>query len=295
MESLASTHSKLELDVPMPEVQFKRYYRKPLGFGFHAKLLYFLPMDEQFAVSPRIMIEAVSEFVHRNIHPANVQLVPQDGAIGSSQGSLSMAHDFHLCTRQLNTALDSIEYGIVVPSLAVYGKIAGRRMFFICHALFVVTVHSTERGVLHPFRLRILGASNGVEVDLGDELTFRNFAKSGIDLVLIGRKWAHQRLFAVDELLLTLRNEIHENRHRRYAFMGFLQEFDIHYSYSTSEKEARIISNTAFSVKEHRLDLERLRIEHRKIGRKALLDLAKDIAKTKLDRLVPGRDAHEIL
>ena len=295
MKGLAAAHAEFELDAAVPEVQSERYHRKTLRLGLHAQLLYFLPVDEQLAVSPGSMVEAVSELVYRNVHSAHVQLIPQDGSIRAGQSRLAMAHDLYLGTCQLNTALDPVEYGIVVPSLAVYGKIAGRRMFFLGHALFVVAVHCTERRVLRPLRLRIFGTGNGVEVDFGDELAFRDFAKSGIDLVLIGRKRAHQRLFAVDELLLALRDEIHENGHRRYAFVGFLQEFDVHYFYSTSEKEARIISNTAFSVKEHRPNLEGLRIEHGKIGRKALLDLAERVAETEFDRLVPGRDAHEIL
>ena len=144
MKCLASAHSKLKLDMTMPKIQLKRYYCKPFRLGFHAKLLNFLSMDEQLAISARIMIKTVSELVHRNIHSTNVQFVAQNSSVRTSQSSLTMTHNLDFGTSQLNTALDSVEYGIVVPCLAVYGKIAGRRMLLLCHALFVVAVYGTE-------------------------------------------------------------------------------------------------------------------------------------------------------
>ena len=229
VKSLATAYAKLKLYVTMLEIQFQRNDGEAFRLGLHAKLLDLLPVNKQLAVAAGIMVKAVSELIHRNVHSAHVQFIPQHSTIRPGKGSLAVAHNLDLGACQLNTALDPVEYGIVVPSLSVYGKIAGRCVFLLRHVLFIVTVHGTERGMLRPLRLRILGASDRIEVDFGDELAFRNFTKRGIDLVLIRRKGAHQRLLAVDELLLALRDEIHENGHRRYAFMGFLQEFDIHF------------------------------------------------------------------
>ena len=287
VQSLATAYAKFKFYMAAPKIQFKGNDRETLGLGLHAKLLNLLSMDKQLAVSARIMIEAVAELIHGNVHPAHVEFIPQYSTVRPGKRSLTVTHNLNLGPGQLNTALDPVEYGIVVPSLAVYGKITGRRVFLLRHVLFVISVHGAKRGMLGPLRLRIFGASYRIEIDFGDELAFRDFTKCGIDLVLIRRKGTHQRLFAVDELLFALRDEIHENGHRRYAFMGFLQEFDIHFYYSTSEKEARIVSNAAFSVKEYGLHLEGFLIQHRQVGCIALLNLAERIAKTKLNRLVP--------
>ena len=48
-----------------------------------------------------------------------------------------MAHHFNFRASQLNTALDPVEYGIVVPSLAVDGQIFWRVVFLFSHALLV--------------------------------------------------------------------------------------------------------------------------------------------------------------
>ena len=82
--------------------------------------------------------------------------------------------------------------------------------------------------MLLPAGLRVLGLRNRVEVDFADQLALGHFTKRRVDLVLVGRERLHQGLLAGNELLLPLRNQVHENRDRGDAFMGFLQKFGVH-------------------------------------------------------------------
>ena len=50
-------------------------------------------------------------------------------------------------------------------------------MLLLAHALFVVSEYRAHGSVLRPSRLRIFGASDRIEVNLGYELAIRDLAK----------------------------------------------------------------------------------------------------------------------
>jgi hypothetical protein len=79
-------------------------------------------MNQEFAHALGFMIESVTELVRRNICPDKPKLIPENSPVGASERNLTVAHRFNLGSRQDNTALDGIEHGIIMTSLAVLAK-----------------------------------------------------------------------------------------------------------------------------------------------------------------------------
>ena len=90
-------------------------------------------MDQQPPIGLRLVVEAITKGVDRNVHAHDIELSSQNGSVGTRQRGLAMADDLHLRAAQFNAALDLVEYGIIVPRTAVNGEVAGNLFFLLGH------------------------------------------------------------------------------------------------------------------------------------------------------------------
>ena len=79
-------------------------------------------MHEELPLALRLVVEAVTELVRGDVRPEKPELTLQHRPVGTGKGNLAVPHRFHLGAGKNYTALDRLEYGIVVPGLPVLGK-----------------------------------------------------------------------------------------------------------------------------------------------------------------------------
>jgi len=119
-EFLASADAERDLYPAALEIDLERDERESPGLGLEPQLLDFLRMDEELAHGLRLVVEAVPERVGGDVRPHEPKLALEDRAVGAGQGYGTVADRLDLGSAQLNTALDRVEYGIVVPRPAVF-------------------------------------------------------------------------------------------------------------------------------------------------------------------------------
>lgn len=84
--------------------------------------------------------------------------------------------------------------------------------------------------------MRLLRPGDFSEINLGDQLSFRNLTQRNIGFILIQRQRTNQRTLPHIQLADTLRNHIHQNRNTGNANTRFLDQLYIH-EYTSNEKE----------------------------------------------------------
>ena len=122
MESFTSAYAQCDFNPAMFQVDLQRNKRKPFRLRLKAQFANFLGVNQELAHALRFMIESVAELVGRDIGPHKPELVLKNSPVRPRERNLAVTHRFNLGSRQDNTALDGIEYGIIMTSLAVLAK-----------------------------------------------------------------------------------------------------------------------------------------------------------------------------
>ena len=122
MESFTSAYAQCDFNPAMFQVNLQRNKRKPFRLRLKAQFAHFLGVNQELAHALRFMIESVAELVGRDIGPHKPEFVLKNSPVRPCERNLAVTHRFNLGSRQDNTALDGIEYGIIMTSLAVLAK-----------------------------------------------------------------------------------------------------------------------------------------------------------------------------
>ena len=96
-----------------------------LDVTIQAQILDLLFVDEKPPIALRRVVEAVPEGVDRDVHPHDIELAAQHGAVCAGEGSLAVPDHLDLGAAQFKAALDLVEYDVVVPRPTVDGEVAG--------------------------------------------------------------------------------------------------------------------------------------------------------------------------
>ena len=125
MQLAASADAEFELDAALREIKAQGDERETLRLGLEAQILDLLFVDEKPPIALRRVVEAVPEGVDRDVHPHDVELAAQHGAVCAGEGSLAVPDHLDLGAAQFKAALDLVEYDVVVPRPTVDGEVAG--------------------------------------------------------------------------------------------------------------------------------------------------------------------------
>lgn len=122
VQLLAAADAEIDLDAPVLEEHLQRHERQSLRLGLQLEVEDLLRVHEQLALALRLVVEPVAEAVARDVRPQEPELALQHGAVGPGERDLPLPARLHLGSRKDDTALDRLEYGIVVPGLSVLGE-----------------------------------------------------------------------------------------------------------------------------------------------------------------------------
>ena len=122
MERLTSAYAQCDFNPTVLQVNLQRNKRKPFRLSLKAQFAHLLDVDQELAHALRLMIESVAELVSREICPDKPELVLKNSPVRPCERNLAETHRFNLGSRQDNTALDGIEHGIIMASLAVLAE-----------------------------------------------------------------------------------------------------------------------------------------------------------------------------
>ena len=122
MERFTSAYAQCDFNPAVFQVNLQRNKRKPFRLGLKAQFAHLLGVNQELAHALRLMIESVSELVSRDIGPDKPEFVLKNSPVSPCERNLAVTHRFNLGSRQDNTALDGIEYGIIMASLAVLAE-----------------------------------------------------------------------------------------------------------------------------------------------------------------------------
>ena len=181
MQRLAATNTEIHLNTPALQEKPQRHEREALRLGLHPELEDFLRMNQQFPLATRLVIKAVAELIGGDVAAHQPQLPSKHRAISPRKRHLSVTDRFNLGSSQHNTALDCLEYGIVMSCLAVFAE--DRIELLVRHLIGKQAVHVDV--LLIPLRLGILRLGDSVEIDFRDQLAFGNFSQRNVTLVNI--------------------------------------------------------------------------------------------------------------
>lgn len=122
MKRLTSAYAQCDFNPSVFQVNLQRNERKSLSLRLKPQFAHLFSMNQEFAHAFGFMIESVTELVRRDICPDKPELVLKNSPVGAGERNLAVTHRFNLGSRQDNTALDGIEYGIIMTSLAVLAE-----------------------------------------------------------------------------------------------------------------------------------------------------------------------------
>lgn len=122
MERLTSAYAQCDFNPTVLQVNLQRNKRKPFRLSLKAQFAHLLGVDQELAHALRLMVESVAELVGRDISPDKPEFVLKNGPVRPCERNLAVTNRFNLGSRQDNTALDGIEYGIIMASLAVLAE-----------------------------------------------------------------------------------------------------------------------------------------------------------------------------
>lgn len=122
MERLTSAYAQCDFNPTMLQVNLQRNKRKPFRLSLKAQFAHLLGVDQELAHALRLMVESVAELVSRDISPDKPEFILKNSPVRPCERNLAVTNRFNLGSRQDNTALDGIEYGIIMASLAVLAE-----------------------------------------------------------------------------------------------------------------------------------------------------------------------------
>ena len=79
----------------------------------------FVPVEQQFPVVYRLMVEPVGHLIYGDVHSRDIHLAVFDAGIGLLDARLFLAERLHLASLQDNTGLKGLDYLVIEPGLLV--------------------------------------------------------------------------------------------------------------------------------------------------------------------------------
>ena len=119
MSLFSTANAEVDLDLTMLQEDLERHECQSLRLGLELQLTNLLRMRKELPPALRFVVEAVAELVRGNVRPLQPELIAVHDGKGAGEGDLAVPHRLHLGASQDNTALDRLEYGIVMPGLTV--------------------------------------------------------------------------------------------------------------------------------------------------------------------------------
>lgn len=119
IELLALCQRNIKLDILPGKMHVKRHKRIPVACNLSQKTEYLSLVQKKPSYTQGILVENVSLFVRRDVHPVDEQLPAVYLAVAFLKIYLSLTDAFYFCSAQLYARLDFFFYEILVVRLLV--------------------------------------------------------------------------------------------------------------------------------------------------------------------------------